>query len=168
MERYRVESIRHCASRLQKWICPHFRNFGSEEICQYTYIWTLVKKELDAWLLEGKDKEEDLPKKGKQRPINTSIPMLRVKYKWMTDQWRKITDIIRVGSGKSPVNEPAWFKILAAIFFRPKVKCVSYLYQSHLTVRRLRECLWERSGRFCLRDRFSSFPVCCKTFMYLY
>ena len=27
-----------------------------------------VKKELDARLLEGKDKEEDLPKKEKQRP----------------------------------------------------------------------------------------------------
>ena len=56
-----------------------------------------------------------MPKKKKQRPINTSIPKLRVKYKWMTDQWRKITDIIKVGSGKSPVNEPEWFKILAPI-----------------------------------------------------
>ena len=54
----------------------------------------------------GKGKGEDLPKKGKQRPINTSIPKLRVKYKWLKDQWRKITDIIKVASGKSPVNEP--------------------------------------------------------------
>ena len=38
------------------------------------------EKELDARLLEGKDTEEDLLKKGKQRPINTSIPKLRVKY----------------------------------------------------------------------------------------
>ena len=37
------------------------------------HIFEQVKKELDAWLLEGKDKEEDLLKKGKQRPINTSI-----------------------------------------------------------------------------------------------
>ena len=40
-------------------------------------IFEQVKKELDAWLLEGKDKEEDLPNKGKQRPINTSIPKRR-------------------------------------------------------------------------------------------
>ena len=31
-------------------------------------IFEQVKKELDVRLLEGKDKEEDLPKKGKQRP----------------------------------------------------------------------------------------------------
>ena len=31
------------------------------------HIFEQVKKELDARLLEGKDKEEDLPKKGKQR-----------------------------------------------------------------------------------------------------
>ena len=31
-------------------------------------IFEQVKKELDARLLEGKDKEEDLPKKGKRRP----------------------------------------------------------------------------------------------------
>ena len=43
-------------------------------------------KELDARLIEGKNKEEDLPKKGKQRPINTPIPNLRMKYKWMKDQ----------------------------------------------------------------------------------
>ena len=34
----------------------------------------------------------------------------------MKDQWRKITDIIKVDSGKSPVNERKWFKILDAIF----------------------------------------------------
>ena len=50
------------------------------------HIFEQVKKELEARLLEGKDKEEDLPKNGKQRPINTSIPNLRVKYKWMKDQ----------------------------------------------------------------------------------
>ena len=50
------------------------------------HIFEQVKKELDARLLEGKDKEEDLLKKGKQRPINTSIPKLRVKYTWMKDQ----------------------------------------------------------------------------------
>ena len=44
------------------------------------HIFEQVKKELDARLLEGKDKEEDLLKKGKQRPINTSIQKLRVKY----------------------------------------------------------------------------------------
>ena len=50
------------------------------------HIFEQVKKELDARLLEGKDKEEDLPKKGKQRPLNTSLPKLRVKYNWMKDQ----------------------------------------------------------------------------------
>ena len=80
------------------------------------HIFEQVKKELDARLLEGKDKEEDLPKKGRQRPMNTSIPKLRVKHKWMKDQWVKITDKMKVDSGKSPVDEPEWFKILDPIF----------------------------------------------------
>ena len=66
----------------------------------------------------GEDKEEELPKKGNQRPINTSIPKLRVKYKWMKDQWCKITDIIKVGSGKSPVTEPRMVQNSGSNLFR--------------------------------------------------
>ena len=44
------------------------------ETLENIHILEQVKKELDARLLEEKDKEEDLLKKGKQRPINTSTP----------------------------------------------------------------------------------------------
>ena len=39
-----------------------------------------------------------------------------MKFKWMKDQWKKITDRVRVGSGKAAVQEPAWYKKLNPIF----------------------------------------------------
>ena len=34
----------------------------------------------------------------------------------MKDQWRKYTDRIKKGSGKSPIEEPEWYKIINPIF----------------------------------------------------
>ena len=39
-----------------------------------------------------------------------------MKFKWMKDQWKKITDRVLVGSCKAPVQEPAWYKGLNPIF----------------------------------------------------
>ena len=35
---------------------------------------------------------------------------------WMKDQWRKYTDRIKKGSGKSPIQKPEWYKIINPIF----------------------------------------------------
>ena len=63
MDPYRVEAIRHWASEFA---------LTSETLAlkksANIRIFEQVKQELDARLLEGKDKEEDLPKKEKQRP----------------------------------------------------------------------------------------------------
>ena len=34
--------------------------------------------------------------------IDTFVPRLRVKYKWLKDQWRKYQDRTRHGTGKAP------------------------------------------------------------------
>ena len=46
------------------------------------------------------------------------LKKLRVKFKWMKDQWRKYTDRpgIEKGSGKSAIQETEWYKIINLIF----------------------------------------------------
>ena len=34
----------------------------------------------------------------------------------MKDQWRRYTDRIKKGSGKSPIQEPEWYRIINPIF----------------------------------------------------
>ena len=58
----------------------------------------------------GSKSKKDLP------PLRVDVERLRVKFKWMKDQWRKYTDRIKKGSGKSPIQEPEWFKIINPIF----------------------------------------------------
>ncbi|CAH3124184.1 unnamed protein product, partial [Pocillopora meandrina] len=38
--------------------------------------------------------------------LRIDVEKLRVKFKWIKDQWRKYTDRIKKGSGKSPIEEP--------------------------------------------------------------
>ena len=58
----------------------------------------------------GSKSKKDLP------PLRVNVERLRVKFKWMKDQWCKYTDRIKKGSGKSPIQEPEWFKIINPIF----------------------------------------------------
>lgn len=48
--------------------------------------------------------------------LRIDVEKLRVKFKWIKDQWRKYTDRIKKGSGKSPIEEPEWYKIINPIF----------------------------------------------------
>ena len=77
------------------------------------HIFQNIKKELDARL-----QTENIPcsKKGKEKAIETSVVKLRAKYKWLKEQWRKVTDRAKSGSGKSAIDEPEWFTIIDPIF----------------------------------------------------
>lgn len=77
------------------------------------HIFQNIKKELDARL-----QMENIPcsKKGKEKAIETSVVKLRAKYKWLKEQWRKVTDRAKSGSGKSAIDEPEWFTIIDPIF----------------------------------------------------
>ena len=72
-----------------------------------------IKKELNVRL-----QTENIPcsKKGKEKAIETSVVKLRAKYKWLKEQWRKVTDRAKSGSGKSAIDEPEWFTIIDPIF----------------------------------------------------
>ena len=48
--------------------------------------------------------------------IDTSVPRLRGKYKWLKDQWRKYQDRTRHGTGKAPQKEPDWLIVLDPVF----------------------------------------------------
>ena len=88
------------------------------------HIFEQIKEELEKRLhvQMAEDAEESVPKKRLNKSIDTSVPKLRVKYKWLKDQWRKLTDRIKVGSGKSPIDEPEWFKILDPVFSETHAK----------------------------------------------
>ena len=49
-------------------------------------------------------------------PLNIEAEKLRIKFKWMKDQWRKYTDRIKKGSSKSPIQEPEWYTIIYPVF----------------------------------------------------
>ncbi|CAH3171321.1 unnamed protein product [Porites lobata] len=76
------------------------------------HIFEAMKKELDARL---QAKTTTSSKKGKAKDIDTSVVKLRVKYKWLKEQWRKYTDRAKSGSGKSAIDEPEWFNIMNPI-----------------------------------------------------
>lgn len=50
------------------------------------------------------------------KDIDTSIDKLRVKYKSLKQEWGKLTDRIKNGSGLAPDKEPRWFKHLNPVF----------------------------------------------------
>ena len=49
-------------------------------------------------------------------PLKIDVEKLRNKFKWLKDQWRRYTDRIKKGSGKSPIQEPEWYRIVNPIF----------------------------------------------------
>ena len=65
---------------------------------------------------EENDKEKENNLKRFKLPLELITEKLRVKFKWMKDQWKNITDRVRVKSGKAPIQEPAWYKKLNSIF----------------------------------------------------
>ena len=54
----------------------------------------------------GYKSKRDLP------ALRVDVERLRVRFKWMKVQWRKYTDRIKRGSGKSPIQEPEWYNII--------------------------------------------------------
>ena len=53
--------------------------------------------------------------KYKDEPLNLSPEKLRAKFKWIKDQWKRLTDRVKTASGKAPVNEPEWYHIINPI-----------------------------------------------------
>lgn len=49
-------------------------------------------------------------------PLSIDADKLRTKFKWLKDQWRRYSDRIKKGSGKSPIQEPEWYTILNPVF----------------------------------------------------
>ena len=81
-----------------------------------------ISKKFDELMLLNEFKEENEREKSKSTskqkytPLDTSPAKLRIKYKFLRTQWRKCTDHMKKGSGKSPKKEPEWFTILNPIF----------------------------------------------------
>ena len=69
---------------------------------------------------EFKEQNEHERRKSKRKrndtPLDITAGRLRVKYKWLRNQWRKFTDRVKKGSGKAPIEAPEWFIILNPIF----------------------------------------------------
>ena len=82
-----------------------------------------ISKDFEKLLLSHEFKEENerekSKSKGKQKnsPLDISPARLRIKYKFLRKQWRKLsfTDRVKIGSGKAPIEEPEWFTILNPI-----------------------------------------------------
>ena len=67
--------------------------------------------------MEENRRERRLSKSHKELlPLNIEVERLRIKFKWMKDQWRKYTDRVKKGSGKSPIQEPEWYTIINPVF----------------------------------------------------
>ena len=58
---------------------------------------------------ENRENEREKSKsKGKRKdsPLDITPARLCVKYKFLRTQWRKLTDRVKKGSGKAPIEEP--------------------------------------------------------------
>ena len=65
---------------------------------------------------EENEREKSKSKgKHKNSPLDISPARIRIKYKFLREQWRKFTDRVKMGSGKAPIEEPEWFTILNPI-----------------------------------------------------
>ncbi|XP_028406170.1 uncharacterized protein LOC114528693 [Dendronephthya gigantea] len=97
------------------------------------HVFESIKKEFDEKLrtqtlatTETTQNETEQPsksrKKEKRKTIDTSIPKLRAKYKWMKDKWKQYTDRAKSGSGKASFDEPEWFHIIDPILSETNAK----------------------------------------------
>lgn len=102
--------------RVRKWTEYELKQFAyvlADDIDDFAYkleslalkksanehIFQIIKEEFDARLSRNSDVSQR-EEKVNNNPIDTSIPKLRNKYKYLKDQWRKITDRAKTGSGK--------------------------------------------------------------------
>ena len=65
---------------------------------------------------ENKREKAKSKRKSKDTALEITPARLRVKYKFIRNQWRKFTDRVKKGSGKAPIVEPDWFTILNPVF----------------------------------------------------
>ena len=66
---------------------------------------------------EENEREHNTSKSRKDlTPLRIDVEKLRIKFKWMKDQWRRYSDRIKKGSGKSPIQEPEWYRIINPLF----------------------------------------------------
>jgi len=81
-----------------------------------------IARDLERYLsseeFNQENEREKSKSKGKRKdsPLDITPARLRVKYKFLRTQWRKLTDRVKKGSGKAPIEEPEWFTILNPIF----------------------------------------------------
>jgi len=81
-----------------------------------------IARDLERYLSSEEVKEENEREKSKSKgkrkdsALDITPARLRVKYKFLRTQWRKLTDRVKKGSGKAPIEEPQWFTILNPIF----------------------------------------------------
>ena len=84
-------------------------------------VFAEISKDFEKWLLSDEFKEENEREKSKSKgkhknsPLDISPARIRIKYKFLREQWRKFTDRVKMGSGKAPIEEPEWFTILNPI-----------------------------------------------------
>ena len=81
-----------------------------------------IAKDLETYLQSNEFIEENergkakSKRKGKDTTLEITPSRLRVKYKFIRNQWRKFTDRVKKGTGKAPIVEPDWFTILNPVF----------------------------------------------------
>ena len=67
--------------------------------------------------IEENEREKAKSKrKGKDTALEITPCRLRIKYKFIRNQWRKFTDRVKKSTGKAPIVEPDWFTILSPVF----------------------------------------------------
>ena len=49
-------------------------------------------------------------------PLEIDVDKLRAKFKWLKEQWRRLSDRVKKKSGVSPIEEPEWYQIINPIF----------------------------------------------------
>ena len=79
------------------------------------HIFQIIKEEFDAHLSRDYDKTQR-EEKVNSNPVDIFIAKLRNKYKYLKNQWRKITDRAKTASWKKAKDDPEWYKILDPIF----------------------------------------------------
>ena len=78
----------------------------------------VLERYLSSEEFNQENEREKSKSKGKRKdsPFDITPARLRVKYKFLRTQWQKLTDHVKKGSGKAPIEEPKWFTILNPIF----------------------------------------------------
>ena len=136
--RRKLKTRKNSEVRVRKWTEDELSQFAyvlADEIDDFAFkleslalkksandhIFQKIKAEFDASLRRN-SKESQRKEKESSNSIDTSIPKLRNRYKWLKDQWRKITDRAKTGSGKAAKHDPKWYTILDPVFCETHTK----------------------------------------------